>query len=109
MNGYNVLTAQNSKRAQILLNSITDQVDLILTDLELTGVEQLISFVLRRGLKPILLYTDHYTPVSTSNSISGFEIIEKPFDIIQFFKYIHTLTLDDSALKSIIRSNQVSC
>jgi len=109
LNGYNILTARNSKRAQILFNSTSDQIDLILTDLELVGVEQLISFVVRRDLKPVLLYTDHYTPVSTSKSISGFEIIEKPFDIVQLFKYIHTLTQVDSSLDSIIISSQISC
>ncbi len=109
LNGYNTLSAKSSKRAQIIFNSYDQKIDLIVSEMELNGVEEMISFIMKRNLKPILLYTDIYTNMSCQSSIAGFEVIEKPFDIVKLFKLVQSLIQVKLNSKSSITSNQISC
>lgn len=88
INGYRVLTAQNSRQARSIYRNNTDRIELILMDMQTEHKEQFVAYMVRNEMRPMVLYTDKPFPAREQRTIKGISVIEKPFDVYELFNLI---------------------
>ena len=109
INGYHVIMAMNPEHARQLFEDRTSGIDLIITDIKLSGLGTIMTEALETRSTPMMVFTRDRLPRKNPPTFIGLTLLEKPFDILSLFKTIKETLQEKKGLSSDTPKTPQSC